>query len=101
MASPQLDQSEYVQKRPILLQRISLEFNMYAEAKQIRDMLGMSEKDFIRFCVANMILGVKHGSMKVYMSKEYMEKIFRDDTIEAFDKVQSALSKSGQLEIIE
>jgi hypothetical protein len=77
----------------ILLSGFSIDYLLWLESEHIRKSIGLTKKEWLRFCVANTVLNIKHSSIKVHLSKEYIEKLTMVKGVEVFDKLKETLEK--------
>jgi hypothetical protein len=75
------------------LSGFSIDYLLWLESEHVRKSIGLTEKEWLRFCIANTVLNIKHSSIKVHLSKEYIEKLTMIKGVEVFDRLKETLEK--------
>jgi antitoxin component of RelBE/YafQ-DinJ toxin-antitoxin module len=74
--------------KSIVLQ-VRVDSTTWREAEQIKNALGITDSEFVRFCIVNCVLFVKSAQLRLHLSKEYADKIFKEDAIETFAQLRA------------
>lgn len=96
----QFEDEPKLRKNNVYVRSFPLYFKLHREMTHIRESIGLSEQEFIRLAIANMVISVKQGQFKVHLSKEYEEMVLQETGNQIFERLGKKL-KAQDADVVE